>query len=136
MIKFYQLGFCREQNKIKCMLNHEIRQYCIALSYSSNWLTSVAQMYIASRDNSSAPDELEWSKLDRRRLSSAHFKYAILQVASWYPGDLNVSDIVFSTDVYQTLLDFTRDFKMYSIENTQVPLYYALLYMCESVCNR
>lgn len=29
-----------------------------------------------------------------------------------------------------------QDFKTYSIENTQVPLYYALLYMCESVCNR
>lgn len=93
------------------MLKHEIHQYCLALSYSPTWLTSVAQMYITSRDNSSAPDELKRSKLDRRRLLSAHFKYAILQVASWYPGDLSVSDIVFSTDVYQTLLDFTPRFQ-------------------------
>ena len=53
---------------------------------------------------------LERSKLDRRRLEAAHFKYAVLSVASWYPGDIDTA-VSFSPDLHSTLLEFTPRFQ-------------------------
>lgn len=44
-------------------------------------------------------------KLDRRRLETAHFRYAMLVVASWYPTDLPMP--TFGSDIGMTLLEFT-----------------------------
>lgn len=52
---------------------------------------------------------LERSKLDRRRLEAAHFKYAVLTVASWYHDD--IPTIAFSPDLHSTLLEFTPSFQ-------------------------
>lgn len=41
--------------------------------------------------------------LDRRRLKTAHFKYAILVVAKWYQMDIEV----FHPDLNETLQEFT-----------------------------
>lgn len=49
-------------------------------------------------------------KLDRRRLEAAHFKYAMLKVASWYPKDID-PEITFSPDLKDTLLEFTPVFQ-------------------------
>lgn len=44
-------------------------------------------------------------KLDRRRLEAAHFKYAILNITSWY-ADKMESKVTFSPDLNETLLQF------------------------------
>lgn len=49
---------------------------------------------------------VERERLDRRRLEAAHFKYAILNVTTWYPSDLS-SEVIFSPDLQPTLLEFT-----------------------------
>ena len=48
---------------------------------------------------------MERSRLDRRRLEAAHFKFAILHVTSWYSSDIKQSP-VFSSDHQQDLLKF------------------------------
>lgn len=45
-------------------------------------------------------------KLDRRRLETAHFRYAMLVVAMWYPSDIG-SEVKFAPDINETLLEFT-----------------------------
>ena len=44
--------------------------------------------------------------LDRRRLETAHFKYAILVVANWYGINLTTK-LQFSPDLNETLQEFT-----------------------------
>lgn len=48
--------------------------------------------------------EVHRCKLDRRRLEAAHFRYAILNVLSWYPD--TIKRITFSSDLKETLLQF------------------------------
>lgn len=42
-------------------------------------------------------------RLDRRRVEEAHFQFAILQVASWYPRVLNVKELCLHADTQDTL---------------------------------
>lgn len=56
------------------------------------------------------PEHVPRVRLDRRRLEAAHFKYAVLHVASWYPGDIE-REVMFSPDLHQTLLEFTPGFQ-------------------------
>lgn len=44
-------------------------------------------------------------RLDRRRLETAHFRYALLVVASWYSADIPMPK--FLPDLNLTLLEFT-----------------------------
>ena len=53
-----------------------------------------------------SPRLVERERLDRRRLEAAHFKYAVLNVASWYPNDFT-ANVVFLPDMQQTLLNVT-----------------------------
>ena len=50
--------------------------------------------------------------MDRRRLEAAHLKYALLQTVAEYPNIFSDSDMVVSTDIQETLQQFT--FKYYS----------------------
>ena len=36
---------------------------------------------------------VERHKVDRRRLEAAHFQFAILQVAMWYPQHINMEEL-------------------------------------------
>ena len=42
--------------------------------------------------------------MDRRRLENAHFQYAILQVASWYPQHLDITTLALHGSTKDTLL--------------------------------
>ena len=44
-------------------------------------------------------------RLDRRRLEAAHFKYAMLNVTSWYPDDIK-SVPIFSPNMDQIMAEF------------------------------
>ena len=48
--------------------------------------------------------------LDRRRLEAAHLKYAALQTAAHYSDYFATSDMVFYTDVQETLEKITPTF--------------------------
>ena len=51
---------------------------------------------------------IERMKMDRRRLEHAHFRYAMLTVAQWYPGTFNVNKVLFTCDQSETTLtEFT-----------------------------
>ncbi len=50
--------------------------------------------------------------MDRRRLEAAHFKYAMLKVVFWYPGDIDF-DMKCSADLNDTLLKFTPKFQIF-----------------------
>ena len=43
--------------------------------------------------------------MDRRRLEEAHFQFAILQTASWYPQHLHVDKLALHGSTKSTLLD-------------------------------
>ena len=43
--------------------------------------------------------------MDRRRLEDAHFQYAILQVASWYPQYLDITTLALHGNTKDTLLN-------------------------------
>lgn len=45
-------------------------------------------------------------RLDRRRLETAHFRYAILVVTKWYPADVDPG-LKFYPDINETLLQIT-----------------------------
>ena len=45
--------------------------------------------------------------LDRRRLEEAHFQYALLMVASWYPDHFKLSDLHLHGATQDTLLYVT-----------------------------
>jgi hypothetical protein len=45
------------------------------------------------------------SKLDRRRLEEAHFRYAILNVVRWYPDQI-LTEAIFMPDMKDTLSKF------------------------------
>jgi len=47
---------------------------------------------------------IERMKMDRRRLEHAHFRYAMLTVAQWYPGTFNVNKVLFTCDQSETTL--------------------------------
>ena len=49
--------------------------------------------------------------MDRRRLESAHIRYAMLRVTQWYPDDLSVAQLVFHSNPSLTLLEFTPIFQ-------------------------
>ena len=36
---------------------------------------------------------LERKKLDRRRLETAHFQFALLQIAVWYPEHIDINKL-------------------------------------------
>ena len=46
---------------------------------------------------------VERQKLDRRRLEDAHFQYAILKVAGWYPQHLNICELPLHSALQETL---------------------------------
>ena len=54
---------------------------------------------------------IERSKLDRRRLEAAHFKYAILNVMEWYSETIK-EEVIFCPDMNKTLLQFTPRFQL------------------------
>ena len=45
--------------------------------------------------------------MDRRRLDEAHFQYAILRVALWYPSVLKLLDLPLHSSTPETLLHVT-----------------------------
>lgn len=49
-------------------------------------------------------------KLDRRRLTTAHLRYAVLRVASMYPEGFNTCDVVIDADINTTLDAITPKF--------------------------
>lgn len=46
---------------------------------------------------------VERHKLDRRRLEAAHFQFAVLQVAMWYPEHITISEIPLHAALQETL---------------------------------
>ena len=46
---------------------------------------------------------LERYRLDRRRVEAAHFQFAVLQVASWYPHQLELTKLRLHGDIDATL---------------------------------
>ena len=53
---------------------------------------------------------MDRQKLDRRRLECAHFKYAILRVAGWYPH-VFPHPITFYPDIKDTLVNVTPGYQ-------------------------
>jgi len=49
--------------------------------------------------------------MDRRRLESAHIRFAMLKVAQWYPDDIDIAKIIFHNNPSSTLLEFTPIFQ-------------------------
>ncbi len=48
--------------------------------------------------------------MDRRRLELAHFKFAILNICSWYPS-LSAKDVVFTPgNVDEAVLEFSKKY--------------------------
>ena len=41
--------------------------------------------------------------MDRRRLEDAHFQFAILQAASWYPEHMDINNLALHGDTKTTL---------------------------------
>ena len=83
-------------------------------------------------DSSSLTQDAERLAMDRQRLESAHLKYAMLNVCSWYPS-LSVEDAVFrATDVDDTVLEFSK--KYYLLFSSKYAGYYfsCLLLVCLS----
>lgn len=50
-------------------------------------------------------------KMDKRRLEDAHFCFAMLNIVQWYSDDLDITEIIFSSDMSKTLLQFTPIFQ-------------------------
>ena len=48
--------------------------------------------------------------LDRRRLEDAHFQYAILKVASWYPSSFKLTDLPLHGATRETLLQMSDSY--------------------------
>ena len=48
-------------------------------------------------------------KMDRRRLEQAHFRYAALNVVSWYPNMLEIARLEFGNDAV-TLMKLTTNY--------------------------
>lgn len=64
-------------------------------------------------------------RMDRRRLESAHIRYAILKVIQSYSDQLSVASTVFHSNPSVTLLEFTPTFQKlfhgkYSGENIYI----------------
>ena len=53
---------------------------------------------------------MDRKKSDRRRLECAHFKYAVLQVAGWYPRSFS-QPISFYPDIKETLVNVTPGYQ-------------------------
>ena len=69
-------------------------------------------------------------RMDRRRLESAHIRYAILRVIQSYPDQLSVASTVFHSNTSATLLEFTPTFQRlfhekYSGENSIIYIVHA-----------
>ena len=83
-------------------------------------------------DSSSLTQDAEHLAMDRRRLESAHLKYTMFNVCSWYPS-LSVEDTVFrAADVNDTVLEFLK--KYYLLFFSKYGGYYfsCLLLVCWS----
>ena len=50
-------------------------------------------------------DLVERHQMDCRRLEDAHFQFAILQVASWYPHHMDINTLALHGSTQSTLLD-------------------------------
>ena len=46
---------------------------------------------------------VERQKLDRRRLEAAHFQFAVLHVAIWYPQHITISELPLHSALLDTL---------------------------------
>ena len=71
--------------------------------------------------------------MDRRRLESAHIRYAILRVCDWYNTDYSYSETPFSTDDNATLNELMPTYhdnfqKKYSSTCNKLALY------CSFIC--
>ena len=70
----------------------------------------VRAVCIHSSDRSRGRSFLDRKKLDRRRLECAHFKYAVLHVAGWYPHSFS-QPITFYPDIKETLVNVTPGYQ-------------------------
>ena len=52
-------------------------------------------------------DLVDRYQMDRRRLEDAHFQFAILQAASWYPEHFDINTLALHSSTKNTLLDVT-----------------------------
>lgn len=48
---------------------------------------------------------LERQKLDRRRLEAAHFQFALLQIAVWYPEHIDINKLSLHSALDATLIE-------------------------------
>ena len=59
---------------------------------------------------SGAIDVERRASMDRRRLEDAHLKFAVLQVISWYPDSLHLTEVPITSSVNEMLKTFTSTY--------------------------
>jgi len=70
-------------------------------------------------------------KLDRRRAEAAHFQYAVLRVATWYPETFSLSELPLHNNLEATLSNVTTNFHEAFMETYAcmwMTLIYSLVY--------